>query len=576
MSELYGGQEMSGAAKIGKNRPKPTFLTDRGDYSLRKKAKNLERFVDGLFYQLHLYEKTIEILRDACVYGTGILSVYREDDQVHIERVFPWEIIVDIADGRYSNPRNIYLIRWVDKDVLAEKFPDLDQEIHAANVTADDIDHIQDYEVTADRLIVTEAWHLPSGPEADDGRHVCIIEGITLVDEPYNKQHFPFAFLRYKEPVAGFWGNGLGEEMIGWQSEINELGERLATAHYIVGGGIWLVPDGADIVDTELTNGVGVIVHHKPGMPPQYINPDPINQATYQYIKDLPQFAMQFSGISQMSASSEKPAGITAAKALQTLDDVETERFNLVGRRWEAFHMDIVSQCIDLCKEIDEEYGNFTMRAPFKKYAMEINWKDVDMERDAFVMQVFPTALLSKTPSARLQQVQDLFAAGIIDRAMFLRLLDAPDINAEEDLESAARTVADEQIEHMIESDPEDQDAFCYPEPFQDLIYALHRAQANYNLGRIQGMDEPHLKMLRDYMGECNRLLQLQNPPAPPPNMPPANSGMAGMVSPDQLGPMPMQGMPTAPPMVPGVPVPPGPPGMPPGGMPPQGMPPVQ
>lgn len=219
--------------------------------------------------------------------------------------------------------------------------------------------------------------------------------------------------------------------------------------------------------------------------------------------------------------------------------------------------MDIVNQFIDLCKEIaeDKENGNpdLQVRSARNKHSIPIKWSDVDMERDAFVMQVFPTALLAKTPAARLQQVQDLFQAGIIDRAMFLRLLDAPDINAEEDLEAAARTVADEQIEHMIDSDdPDEPGAFVYPEPFQDLIYSLHRAQAHYNLGRIQGMDEPHLKLLRDYMGMCRDLLEKQNPPPPPPM-----GGLPGG-QPDMLGGPAMMGAPTMVPPIPGTPVVPG------------------
>ena len=563
-------------AKIGKNKPKPTFLTDRGDYKMRRKAKNLERFIDGIFYQIEMYRRAIPILRDACAFGTGIMSLYRRGDKIHAERVFPWEMIMDIADCRYGNPQNVYLVRWVDKSVLAEMFPEHEGSIYTANITTDDVDHVTDYEAAADRVLVTEAWHLPSGPEADDGRHSCIIEGVTLVDEGYTKNYFPFAFLRYKEPIAGFWGNGLGEELQGWQQEINITSERVQQAHYMVGGGIWLVPDGADIVDTELTNGIGMLIHHKPGMPPQYINPEPVHQETYQYLKDLGDFAMKYSGISAMSAQSTKPAGITAAKALQTLDDVETERFNLVGTNYEKFFMDCCDQIVDLAKEIGEEFPDFSVRAPFRKAAINIDWSDVNMERDSFVMQVWPTNLLAKTPAARLQQVQDLFSAGILDRASMLRLLDAPDLNGEDDLASAARDICDEQIDQMMDADPDDAEAsYVYPEPYQDLIYALHSAQNHYNLGRLQGAAEANLALLRRYMGDCQRLLTMQNPPPPPAN--PIQAPMPG------VGPTPVVGAPMAPPPMPGAPLPgampqAGPPPMP-GDAPPQpalGIPPQQ
>lgn len=544
-------------AKVAKNRPIPTFLTDRGDYKIQKRAKKLERFMTGLFSQLDIYNQTIPCFRDACVLGTGILSIFRRGDKIHVERIFGWEALMDIADCRYGKPQNFYTIRWIDRDVLCDMFPDFEEQISAARLNEDDVDNIVDYVGTTDRVLVKEAWHLPSGPDTDDGRHCLVMENTVLVDEGYSRHYFPFAFIRYKEPLAGFWGVGLAEELSGFQAEINETSERVQQSFYMNGSQMWLVPDGADISDVELNNGIGVIIHHKPGMAPTPINPQPLHPQTYEYLKDLPEFALKFSGISMMSSQSERPAGIIAAKALQTLDEVETERFNLVGRAWECFHMDITRQCIDLCKEIDEEYPGFKVRAPFRRYALEINWKDVDLEQDAFVLQVFPTALLAKTPAARLQQTQDLFQAGIIDRSMFLRLLDAPDINAEDDLEAAARIVADEQIEHMIDSDdPEEPGVYQSPEPFQDLVYSLHRAQAHYNLGRIQGMSEQHLELLRRYMSDAKRLLDLATPPPPPPNP----GGLPGG-NPDTMGQAPLIGSPTLPPPIPTVSGGPGPQG---------------
>ena len=554
-------------AKISKNRPLPMFLTDRGDYSMQKKAKNLSRFFEGLFKQIDVYNRTPIVLRDAAVFGTGILGIFRREERIFVERVFPWECFVEVPDGRYGDPRNFYLVRWVDRDVLADMFPDYDELIHTSSPITDDLDHVSDYEAQSDRVLVTEAWHLPSGPNSNDGRHVVVIEGAALMDAAWDKDYSPFAFMRYKEPIAGFWGNGLSDEMAGFQQEINLVAERVQQSHYLTGGGIVLVPNGGDIEDTDLTNGLGFVIRYKPGFKPEWINPEPVNPATYEYLKELPEYAMKFSGISPMSAQSEKPAGISSGVALQTLDDVESERFTPLGRAWENLHMEVVRQCIDLCKEIEAEYPGFNVRAPLKRNAIVIDWASVDMDRDAYVMQVFPTSLLAKTPSARLQQVQDLFQAGVIDRTMFLRLLDAPDIGAEEDLESSGRIVADEQIEFMLDSeDPNADDVYQYPEPFQDLIYALHRCQAQYNLCRIRKVPEPWLKLLRQYMGDCKFLLEKQFPAAPPPNMPPGGIP-GGNPAGDVSGAAPMVGMPgpgMIPPMQPGQPTPGVPPGAPP------------
>jgi hypothetical protein len=561
LAELYGGTELAGLgltnydyasqvfhpatlpynimrsaidtlqSRIAKEKVRPFFLTDKGDAKQIKRAKNLQRFIDGLFSQLKVYRKTPWVFRDALIFGTGAMMLYRRKDKIYIERLLIWELLTEIADSRYNDPKNYYLIKYMDREVLASMFPEKEEEIWATNIQSDDIDHVADPEANADKVMVTEAWHLPSVDGAKDGRHAVVIQNCTLVDEPYEKNYVPICFLKYKQPIAGFFGTGLGEDIMGFQTELNEVSDRIQNAHYMTGGQFWLVPDGADIIDTELVNSIGIIVHHKPGMPPVNISPEPIAQGTYQYHKDLPQAALQFNGISQMSAQSETPKGLTAAKAIQTVSDQEATRFSLLAEAWQDFHIDICDQLIDLAKEIDEEHPGYNVRTGLNKYSIKINWADVDMDRDSFVTQVWPTNLLPKTPAARMQQVNDLFQYNIIDRAMYLKLLDAPDLSAEQDLESSGRDVVDEQIEQMMDcDDPEGPGALQRPEPFQDLIYSLHRAQAHYNLGRIQGMDQPHLKLLIDYMGACKSLLdmQTQTPPPPPAGVPGGPADFAG------------------------------------------------
>ena len=604
LAELYGGTELAGLgltnydyasqvfrpatlpynilrsgvdtlmSKVAKEKVRPFFLTDKGKSKQMKRAKNLQRFMDGLFAQLKVYRKTPWIFRDACIFGTGAMMLYRRGDKMFAERLLIWELLTEIADSRYNEPKNFYVIKYMDREVLAATFPDQEDEIWAANIQSDDIDHVADPEANADKVMVTEAWHLPSIEGAGDGRHAVVIQNCTLVDEPYEKMYVPIVFLKFKEPLAGFFGSGLGEEMMGFQQEINEVADRVQQAHYMTGGQFWLVPDGADIVDTELSNGIGVVIHHKMGMEPKNINPSPVSPQTYEYLKDLPEFALKFSGISAMSAQAVKEPGLDAAKALQTMLDVESERFSLLGEAWQEFHIDLCDQLIDLAKEIDEEHPGYSLRTGLQKYSIDIRWRDVDMEKDAFVTQVWPTNLLPKTPAARMQQVNDLFQTGIIDRAMYLRLLNAPDLNSEEDLSSAARMVADEQIELMEDcDDPDAPGAMQFPEPFQDLVYALHRAQAHYNLGRIQGMDEGHLRLLSEYMRNCKALLDMQAPPPPPPNggLPGGNplgdlAGATPLVGQPLVAP-PMPGQPMAAPPG-GAPMPMPGPTMPPGGMP--------
>src|SRR5882724_11861057 len=77
-----------------KNKPKPTFLPDGGDYEDRENCEKLEKFVGGVFYEERLYPKLTQCFRDACVYGTTFLKVYEQDGKVAVDRVRPVEMVV--------------------------------------------------------------------------------------------------------------------------------------------------------------------------------------------------------------------------------------------------------------------------------------------------------------------------------------------------------------------------------------------------------------------------------------------------------------------------------------------------
>jgi hypothetical protein len=103
--------------------------------------------------------------------------------------------------------------------------------------------------------------------------------------------------------------------------------------------------------------------------------------------------------------------------------------------------------------------------------------------------------------------VNDLYSGGIIDRGKYLKLLDAPDIDAENDLATAMQEVADEQIANLLDLEPGNDNARAYaksrPSMYQDLVYAMHRAQQHICFGLLRGVPDEILDLLRDYIEDC-------------------------------------------------------------------------
>ncbi len=208
-------------SKIGKARPKPIFLTSGGDYKQQRRAKGLNNFVDGLFYECGTHRLGLSVFRDAAVWGDGFIHVFERNGRVQHERVLPSELFVDDVEATYGTPRQLHRVKLVDRRVLAEAFPKHSGVIMSANAAkTEDTSR----GVVADVLLVRESWHLPSGPDAGDGRHVISIDGVLLTDvDEWKHDFFPFARIQWTPRLFGYWGQGLAEQLMNIQLEINKL-----------------------------------------------------------------------------------------------------------------------------------------------------------------------------------------------------------------------------------------------------------------------------------------------------------------------------------------------------------------
>lgn len=439
-------------AKIGQNRPKPMFLTEDADVSLQGRAKRLSKYIEGVFYDGQAYEVAQKAFRDSTVFGTGIVHLFWDEDskgraRLRFERVLPDELLVDEEEGRYGEPSQLHRRKWILRDRLVELFPKSEREISAAKGTQTDttspraVDHIE----------VIESWHLPSAPGAGDGRHAICIDGATLFSEKWEYDFFPFVFFHWSEPIIGFWGTGLAEELVGIQIEINRLCRDISAAQRMMSRPRVFVEAGTQIVPAHLNPGLGdaVPVVKYVGRPPTFQTPPAMPGEIYADLDRWIRRAYEVTGVSQLSASGRKPAGLDSGAALREYNDQVSERFITTSQRWEEFFMQLSRKAVALSRARYEAGDrNLAIVAAQDKFVKTIKWKDVDLEADKYLMKVFPTNLLPSTPAGRMQQVVELLQADLLPKELALSLLDFPDVEHFVSLETAAL----EDIRYTIET----------------------------------------------------------------------------------------------------------------------------
>lgn len=524
-------------SRITKNKPRATVATEGKDWGKRKRAQLLEAYIEAQFHKTKLRERVVDAFRNACIYGTGCLKLYTVTDKICTENVPPWLLVVDDTECLATEPRNLYEKRYVDREVLKEAFASDDEElaqlIEDCQASKDDDDNDPTMDSTADQVSVTEAWHLPSGPSAP-GRHVICINNATLLDEPWERETFPFIFIRWTKAPTGFWGIGLIAKLVGLQAEINKLLRQIQQSHHLCAWPRVYIPRGAKVIKQHMNNMIGAMIEFDGGQPPIQGAFPVLPQEVYNHLQFLIKSAYEISGISQMTATAAKPAGVDSGIALMNLQDVQSDRFTEIGHAWEQLHLDAAQHVVALSEDLAKHNKDFAVTAVGDEEMSMINWHDACMELDQYALQVFPTSLLPHTPVGRLQFVDFLSRTLQLSPDEVYQLVDMPDVKAFRKRHLAGKDVIHKTLDTMYEGGD-----FISPEPFDDLEYALKSAGELYDMARLhENTPESVLENLRRYMKACYALL---NPPPPPPPPVDESAPQPAPTGPNALPPMPPQ-----------------------------------
>jgi hypothetical protein len=501
-------------SRISQSRPAPVFLTDNGDYKERRLAKQLNNFILGEFYQAKAYEKAAIMLRDALVEGTGVLKVYETaDHRVGLDRVLLTELLVDANEAMHGDPRQIYQLKLVDRRVLMDQAPGYKAIIEQADTAYPD-NSADSSKTVADLVMVIEGWRLPSGKDTNDGRHTIACSSGIILDEKYKKDKFPFIFLHYSPRMLGFWAQGLAEQLMGTQMEINSLLYTISRAIKLVGVPRVFIENGSKVVKSHNNNDVGVIVTYT-GVKPIYEVAPCVPQELYAQLERLIQYGYQQSGVSAMQAGAQKPAGLNSGEAQRVYDEISTDRFAALSRRYDTVFVDLAYAITDLAKEIAQEQGSYQTVYPNKNGTKQIDLPNMDLIKDPFVIQCFNMSSLPRDPAGRMQKITEMIQSGMITIKEGRRLLDYPDLEQVEKLANAS----EERIFQILDKIVDDGD-YTPPDPFMDLDTANELVVQYYNLYSASKLEEDRCEMLRTFFKQIQALKQAAQPPAIPPGMP--------------------------------------------------------
>lgn len=519
------------ASKIAKSKPKPQFVPNDGDFKLHQKAKMLTDYLEGVFDFHQVYPLMQRVFTDSCIYGVSGVFVNKKFGELSIEYVLKDELLVDEMDGFKEKPRQLHLKRFVSRSELQHRFPEKAETIAKLGL-ADVNAQYHSYNSVSDLIVCLESWHLPSAPDADDGKHAICVENCTLLLEDYTRETYPIVFYRPYHKPHSFHGRGIAETLYTIQISINKLLKTVQQSQDLVSVPRVLLETGSQVNADLINDRIGSIIEYA-GTPPQFISPTAVQPEIYSWIQYLVQQAYQISGVSESSAAGQKPKGVESAVAMREVEDIETGRFEVLGQQWEDTHIELGNRIIDVSKELYQD--NPALKVRVRKYNLikEIEWRDINFKEEQFSLQCFPISQLPHSPAGRIDTIEAYVQAGYIDKVTAMALLDMPDLSEEVSLQTGTLQLTKKMIGEMLDSGE-----YQSPVPQMDLTVAANIAKLAYVNAKVKDYPEDRLALVERFINDCKDMLDFiakqSAPPPGPPGMPPQGAPPAPPMPPPQ------------------------------------------
>lgn len=551
-------------SKTCKNRPRPMFTTVEGDYELIEQAENADKCVDGHFHDMSYYS-TIHPGRtlDACIYGLGVTKTHEVDGEGVIERTFPWELIIDDRECMYGKPVRIGQRKFYDKQEAFDLWrrnedskradKEWNKKLEQAIDSKAGENEGQDFDrdESSEQVAIYEGWREPTSKTK--GKKIVCLRGMTL--KFLDSDGHPFTFLRPEVQSMGFYGIGICERVATIQGEINRLVRDIQMAMHLMAKPHWMVESSSNVNAASLNNDIATIIKYTGAIKPEVYTPQSMSGEVFQHLQYLVRTLYEITGISQLSAQSQKPPGLSSAVALRTYLNVETERFNNFLRASEEAASEDAYRLAKVLGGIKSKKKTLA-RSGFKGRTIEqVTWGKMDF--DTIAVQIYPTSKLPDTPAGRREYALELAQYTKVTTDDIYEMLEWPDTEAFAADRLAGKKNVRKHIMLMRKGKKVIRDAIGNHQMAYDMVLDAYEAALN------DGLPEARLNLFRQYIKTCYRYLtgkawkdQGPNPlpgepdPTAPPPLPvgPMGAlplpGAAGPMLPPGAPPPPLQPLP--------------------------------
>lgn len=452
-------------SKIAQSKVRPFFNCLNGSFKDIQIVKQAQQYFDVYFDAQNVNKVVSEAFRDSCIFDTG--AIYVDEYSKHVRKALPWQVHFRPSEMNYGKLTRVY---YEQKQFPVSLLPFVIDQLRGYDYVT--------YGVYYDTYNRAKAIYIP--------------EISLLLKKPYESDRVPFVFLHFNSPVLGDSSESVVDMLNALQITVDELMTRIKDAAMLNPAMKIFVPEGSTIKANMLSNRTGEIMTYKlsPNMthtPVTTATPDFISNQYMETVNEIKQFAYEMVGISELSATSRKPTGLDSGIALQTAENIESDRFETQLNQVVRAYVDIAKTCI-ACFDKDEDI------LPENSRRMSVRWGDIVAEAKSMSIQFSGADALSKDPSTKLQQLQMLAQAGVLPASRIAQFMEIPDLQSGYSLTNnainAVMTVIDDCVNKGVTDVPEYVPFQMLKEEIINTQLSLKAANSEKNGGDIDRLTE--------------------------------------------------------------------------------------
>lgn len=401
-------------SKLYNQKVRPYFNPVNGTWQTKRTVKNVQQFFDILFDNQKINKKVSDAFLCACVMGKG--HIYLNPLNSTIEMV-PGHCIATLQSESRANKNTQGVIRYLNypAELVKTYCPDIET-------------NVDNYRY------VTLAHYF----NIEDKEQIIFINGQPVFKKEYEADELPWITVYYNDPIYGNTTTSIVRELEGIQTQVDMINQKMAAAAQLSDASKIFVFEGSSLTPKDLGNKAGMVYGVRTPIgsnapPVVSVQDTPFSPFWLQLIDWYIKQAYEMVGISQLSAMSKKPQGLDSGVALQTLEDVESDRFERQVTHY-------VQSFVDLARLIIKIMPEDADILPPSANSSSLKWKDVKKQSDLFKIQYSAASAFSKNPSEKQKQIIEYNQIGLVPKSKIARFIDQPDL---EEAFAGASAVAD-------------------------------------------------------------------------------------------------------------------------------------